>query len=322
MALVRCPTHKIPYNDENPRGCPACSREKQGAGRPSAIQELARVAQAARRPGATATVPPPAPPKPAARATRPSIQRPFAVTTPPKAPVPEEGTFDKLRSFAEQRSSMAAGAVAIAAIVLVWVLTSGPRFMEGLSPVPIDESDVRPLPLDPNGPVSVAFSALGNKPPIPNPESPRVARYTYGADLTVDVLNGLIYAITLRIPNRSWNGLYAGMDQRTAEGTLALLGPPQQSGSYDPQPSIVDGFMTFPTLDGRPRRTLRVEVRPPNGCFDVLVDIQPQAIGMLQDGENRQAVVGYQGDPFIWVVTQIRIVSRSMTGPYSTGPAC
>jgi len=186
----------------------------------------------------------------------------------------------------------------------------------------VDPSEVRPLPLDPNSPVSVAFSALGNKPPIPNPESSRVARYTYGADLTVDVLNGLIYAVTLRIPNRSWNGLYAGMDQRTAEGTLALLGPPRQSDVSDPQPSVIDGFITFPSLDARPRQTLRVEVRPPNGCFDVLVDIQPQAIGMLQEGDSRLAVVGRQGDPYMWVVTQIRVVSRSMTGPYSTGPAC
>ena len=38
MPLVRCPTHKIPYNDENPRGCPACAREKEGAAQVSVAQ--------------------------------------------------------------------------------------------------------------------------------------------------------------------------------------------------------------------------------------------------------------------------------------------
>jgi hypothetical protein len=59
MALVRCQIHDIPYNDENPRGCPACAREKQGEDLDAqAIQELARVSRGIRRPGAADTQPP------------------------------------------------------------------------------------------------------------------------------------------------------------------------------------------------------------------------------------------------------------------------
>jgi len=30
MALIRCPKHGVPFNDDNPRGCPACALEKEG----------------------------------------------------------------------------------------------------------------------------------------------------------------------------------------------------------------------------------------------------------------------------------------------------
>jgi hypothetical protein len=186
----------------------------------------------------------------------------------------------------------------------------------------MDESNIRPLAVNPNTPIQVVFTALGNKPPRPNPDSPRTARYSYGADLKVDAINGLVYAITLRIPNRSWRGLYAGMDQQKAEGTLARLGTPREEGSTDPPARVISDYVTYPSLEDRPKRTLRAEVRPPNGCFDVIVDLQPQAIGLLQDGEERFAVVARVGDAYRWVVTQIRVVSRSMTGPYAAGPSC
>src|SRR5262249_58433835 len=60
MALVRCPIHKIPYNDENPRGCPACALEKEGGGEAQVMQELARAVQGPRR--TTGTQIPPAEP--------------------------------------------------------------------------------------------------------------------------------------------------------------------------------------------------------------------------------------------------------------------
>ncbi len=325
MALVRCPTHKIPYNDENPRGCPACAREKDGASSTSAIQELARASQqSAKPPIAPAPAPKQPPARRSVRTSRQFVRRPTSpfVTTPPKAPVVEEGLLDKLRQLAEQRRLLAVGGASIAVLAIVFLLTSGPRFMEGQYPTVVDEAQVRPLPLQPNAPVTTMFSTLGTRLPKTNPSSPRLAQYSYGQDLKIDAVNSVIYSITLRIPNRSWRGLRAGMDQQTAEGSLALLGGPIEEGSSNPPSETVSGYVTYPSFDARPRRTLRAEVRPPNGCFDVLVDIQPRAIGILQDGENRYIVVAREGDAFVWVVTQIRAVSRRITGPYSAGPAC
>lgn len=322
MALVRCPKHKIPYNDENPRGCPACAREKDGASTASAIQELARASQQSKRPSAGTAVPKPTPARRTSRVTRSAFARPMPVTTQPKAPVPEESWFDRLQNLAEKRSLFTVTAASIVVVAIVLLLTSGPRFMAGLYPIPIADADVRPLPLNPNAPVTAAFSVLGNKPPRPNPDSRRLERYSYGADLAVDAINGIIYGITLRIPNRGWRGLHPGMDQRTAEGTLALLGSPIEEGTSNPPSRVIDGYVTYPSLEGRPKRTVRAEVRPPNGCFDVIVDIQPQAIGILQDSENRYAVVAREGESYNWVVTQVRVVSRRLTGPYSAGPAC
>lgn len=318
MALVRCPKHKIPYNEENPRGCPACAREKDEAGRSSAIQELARVSQQARRPSAApqkATAPP-------GRVTRPSSRQPFPITQPPKHPAVEQGRLEKLLDLGNRRRLVTTSIAAIALVALIVILTSRPRFMEGLYPVRVDESDVRPLPLNPNAPIQVAFAALGAKPAGSNPDSPRVTRYSYGSDLTIDAINGIIYAVTLRVPNRSWRGIHVGMDQQTAEGNLALLGNPIEAELSSPDPQLISGFVAYRSLDDRPRRTLLAEVRPPNGCFDVLVDVQPQAIGLLQNGDQRFAVVGREGGAVTWVVTRIRAVSRSISGPYAAGPGC
>jgi hypothetical protein len=216
--------------------------------------------------------------------------------------------------------AVAGGSVTVLAVVLL--MMSGPRFIEALSPVPVDDDAVRPLPLNPNVSVRVAFGTLGSKPPKPNPDAQRLTRYSYGADLAVDGINGVVYAITVRVPNRSWRGLRPGMDQRTAEGTLALLGTAEEAELTNPTSRVIGGFVVFPSLDSRPRRTLRTEIRPPNGCFDVLVDLRPQSIGLVQDGDQRYAAVARDGDPFIWVVTQVRIVSRSMSGPYAPPRAC
>jgi hypothetical protein len=112
------------------------------------------------------------------------------------------------------------------------------------------------------------------------------------------------------------------MSERTAEGTIALLGSPERVSSANPRSQVIDGYVTFTSLDTRPVRTLRAEVRPPNGCYDVLVDLRPRAIGVLKDGDVRYAVVGREGDAFDWVVTQIRAVSRSRRGPYAGATAC
>ena len=325
MALVRCPTHKIPYNDENPRGCPACAREKSGD-RKSIMEELARAQRPAGRPSAAA----PAATQAVASTTRigqrterPSVRHPLAVTTPPKQPTVVEGPLGRLRRKADQRRLLAGGGALIVILSAFLLLTSGPRYTAGVNPPTLPDADARPLPLNPNTPITLAFSALGTKPPKQNPDDSRLFRYTYGSDLIVDALGGQIYAITLRIPNRTWRGIRAGLDQRRAEGELALLGTPEQIAvSNPPAGPALAGYVVYGSLDTRPSRTLRAEVRPPNGCFDVLVDLQPQAIGTIQDGNERYVAVAHEGSSPVWVVTQVRIVSRSMRGPYSPDPVC
>ena len=66
MALVRCEKHSIPYNDSNPRGCPACAREEKGDDQATMMAELAR---ASRR--VEAIPEPPPPPEPVAEPPTP-----------------------------------------------------------------------------------------------------------------------------------------------------------------------------------------------------------------------------------------------------------
>jgi hypothetical protein len=80
--------------------------------------------------------------------------------------------------------------------------------------------------------------------------------------------------------------------------------------------------VVYSSLEGRPLRRLQAEVRPPNGCLDVMVDLQPQAIGTVRSGGERFVAVTREGGTPTWVVTQIRIVSRSRSGPYAGDPAC
>jgi len=332
MALVRCPTHKIPYNDANPRGCPACAREKEGAAPVSLAQELAKAQQqAAAKRQTTAAKPAPTPAakpaaKPTAKPTSPTVhpfgRQPVVKTPPPKPPDVERGLLDKAWHLATQRRYLAIAGAALVGLSLAWLVTSGPRFAAAPSPVLVPETEVMPLPVGPNVPVSVAFGTLGSKPAKPVPEAPRFQRFSFGADLTIDALNGIVYSLTLRIPNRSWNGLRAGLDQRTAEGTLALLGNPEEAQSVSPASQVRGGYVVYPSLETRPRRTLRAQVRPPNGCYDVLIDLQPQALGALIDAGERYAAVAREGDAPRWVLTQIRVFSRAMRGPYSDDPAC
>jgi len=146
-------------------------------------------------------------------------------------------------------------------------------------------------------------------------------RYTFGSDLVVDAAGSSIYAITLRIPNRSWRGLRVGMNRQRAEGELALLGVPQEvTTPSSTGGQVVGGYQVFGSLETRPKLTLLAEVRAPNGCFDVLVDLQPQAIGTIDDGNASYVAVAEDGGSFIWVVTEIRVNSRR--GSYGSGPAC
>ena len=233
-----------------------------------------------------------------------------------EAPIPEKRT-----SLLRERFRPIAFTTVILLVIIAY-FTVGPQFRPGMFPVAI-EGNTRPLPLNPNVSVTTAFGLLGSGEPKTNPDSPRLARYTYGTDLMVDASNGVIYAVTMRVPNRSWRGIRAGMPEQAARGALALLGvinEPEAVGVR--QPEEIRGYWVYPSLADRPRRTLRVRVRPPNGCFEVQVDLQPQAIGTLDAGENRYAVVGTESGALDWVVTQVRIVSNSLRGPYLGVPAC
>ncbi len=132
-----------------------------------------------------------------------------------------------------------------------------------------------------------------------------------------------MYAVTLQLPNRSWKGLRPGMSQQRAEGTLALLGTPERlDRGPTPAPEEMGNYLVYPSLDARPRRRLRTAVRPPNGCYDVLVELRPGALGLLRTTDQRYAVVGQSGGSLRWVVTQVQIVSRAMRGPLAGQPEC
>ncbi|MBI4420691.1 MAG: hypothetical protein HY560_07680 [Gemmatimonadetes bacterium] len=307
MALVRCPKHKIPYNDENPRGCPACAREKEGGDVSNVMQELARASQQGIRRPSGLVAPPPPPEAP--------------VTKRPRLPVAVATRFNQAIQLLKQRRNLSIAGAIIAVLLVVIALSGGSRFVSAPSPV-YYTGDVRPLPIMPNDPIAIVLSALGPQSSQPNPSSRTLERYSYGTDLYVDALNSAVYAITLAVPNRAWRGLRVGMTQTMAEGTLALLGVPREVETLAETADTISGFVVHRSLDARPRRTLRAEVRPPNGCFDVLVDLQPRAIGTLTRGSRKWAVVARIGGPIDWVVTRIRVVSRSVSGPYAGEPVC
>jgi hypothetical protein len=56
-------------------------------------------------------------------------------------------------------------------------------------------------------------------------------------------------------------------------------------------------------------------VRPPNGCFDAIVDIQPRAAGIVIQGEREFAAIGPPGAQPDWVATRVTVVNRQMAGP-------
>jgi hypothetical protein len=309
MAMVRCPKHKIPYNDDNPRGCPACAREKQG-GRASDVmvmQELARASQMIRRPSG-AQLPPE------------NVDTP--VTQRPRAPVPRFTAMMRALQFLRQKTflTVAGGLVALLGVILFAM--SGPRFSVYPSPA-MFTGVVRPIPASPNDPVPVLFSAIGPQTPQPNPQARELQRYSYGTDFIVEAQNGVIYAVTFAVTNRSWRGIRIGMDSLSAVGTLALLGTPSVDTPIVTRGDTIAGYIVYRSADQRPRRTLRAEVRPPNNCYDVEVDLQLRQIGTLRVRDRVFSVVGEVGGaPPDWVVTRVRAVSRAMPGPYGGEPVC
>ena len=324
MALVRCPVHKIPYNDENPRGCPACARENEGADQLGVMQELAKATRSSQ------AIPAPAPPldSPDKQALQPEKELAAGALwrqSLAQAPAPfvfesPEVTTDREPRFgwlAEGRRKLTVGWIVIAVLAIAVFLGARPQYIEAPHP-PVLVVEPRALTVEPFTPITNVFSLLGTQPPQAVTGAQQLARYAYGSGLTVDALNRRVYAITLEVGSRSWKGLRIGESERTIEGTLALLGTVEHTEASTRPPEEIGGYSVYPSLEERPRRTLLVEVRPPNGCYDVTVDLQPQATGILRSGDQRYAVVGDgAGAPLIWVATRIRITTRRVSGPYA-----
>ena len=315
MTLVRCPTHRIPYNDENPRGCPACAREREGGGEAVIMQELARATRKSEQAAPEAKTPQP-------NASAPTTPPPPPVTTQPKRPPVRGSRLEELLWQAGRPRTILGGVVVIVLLIVVMAVLSGPQFVADPYPVPYGGSPL-PLPIEPNTPISTVFAVLGTRTPTSHPEAPSLARYSYGTDLVIDALNGQVYAVTFSVPNRSWQGLRVGVSPQNAEGALALLGAPEDRGiTGGSSLQQKGGYAVYPSREEVPIRTLVAAVRPPNGCFDVYVELAPRILGALIEGDNRYAVIGPENEPGEWVVTRIRIVSRAVAGPYDPEVAC
>jgi hypothetical protein len=318
VAIERCPTHDIPYNPDNPRGCPACAREREGdADQADLMRQLARSTRATTRPD----LPPEEVPSPSAG--RPTAGG-WPITTPPRKPETEPTTIDRLLLLAQRRKLLTAGTAATVFLVVMLLVATGPEFLPQPTPPPLeDPSALRPLALGVNVPVTNAFSVLGAQPPRAVADQPGVQRHAYGARLTVDAINGVVYALRIHVASVQWRGLHVSMPEDNARGALSLLGGIEQlelpSGG---PPNDIDGYAAYRSVDDVPRRVIGVAVRPPNGCFDVQVTIQPQLEGILADGPRRYAVIGRAGTEPVWVVTAIAVVSRAMRGPGTPAPSC
>jgi hypothetical protein len=294
VAIVRCPVHKIPYNDANPRGCPACAREGARDESADVIRELA---------GANIPV--------------------VEVIAPRSPTAPEAPSWlDRALALARARRFHTLGIAAIAVLIGILAVVSGPRYVDAPNPAPADGA-VRPLLIEPNAAISAVFTALGTPRPEPVPDEPQLARYRYGAGLVIDAYNQHVHRIAFSLPNRSWKGIGVGVPERTVRGALALLGAAREASRPQPQPpESVSGFAVYSSLDARPRRALLVEVRAPNGCFDVQVVLRPQVVGALLKGSNRYAVIGERDAVPQWVSTEVRITSRVEIGPDGAVAGC
>lgn len=291
MALVRCEFHGLLYNTDNPRGCPACDQDKKGRrGEAAMMKELARASR---------------------KTDRPSEARSKGT----KAVSLDRSSWS---GRPDRRRLLILGIVLAGGLTAALFSLSKPRYIEQQHPNR-GNGIVRPLALTPGQPVSVLFSMLGTQPPRTHPTDPAVERYSYGTALYVDAINSTVYSIDIGVANRSWRGLSVGLGETEVEGKLALLSEPIRTAARGTStPVVVSGYLTFPSVDDRPTFSLIAEVRPPNGCFDVTVDMQPMSQGVLVRSGRRLAVVGEEGDPLNWVVTNIRVADRHRQGPLNT----
>ena len=151
---------------------------------------------------------------------------------------------------------------------------------------------------------------------------PALARYRYGSAF-VDALNRTVYAVTLTSPARTWKGIRPGVAEDVVRSMLSLLGTPEEPRAPARRaPVQIGGYQVYTTPEDRPRRTLVTPVRPPNGCYDVVVELVPRIIGRLATDEAGVVVVARRGAPMTWAVDLIRVVSRALPGPYAGDPVC
>jgi hypothetical protein len=318
MAVVRCPVHNVPYNDENPRGCPACWQDRVGSDPASLMKELARASKEIPR---VEILPPPTDDE------LPPFERlrtgawPAPVTQPPRLPTPEPTRTERLLQ-ALRTHAVAVVSVTLLAIVaaLMWYV-SRPTFTPALQP-PEPTAEPRPFPVVPNTPILGVFALLGTQVPAVHPDDPSLARYDFGQGALVDVFNGVVYAVTLTSPERAWEGNRPGVDQTRAQGGLALLGPVTEDTPPGAAPFPFGGYLAYRGLADLPRRRLTAEVRPPNGCYDVQLVIAPRIIGTATRGDETFLAVSLRGGTPSWVVHEVRVVSRAIPGPYAGPPVC
>ncbi|HEX9729459.1 MAG TPA: hypothetical protein VGA37_13210 [Gemmatimonadales bacterium] len=318
MALVRCEKHNIPYNDANPRGCPACWQEtSDDRGGVEMMRQLARASRGLPEvevlPRETA---PETAPGGLARASWPP-----PVTTPPRLPTRPLTRFERTWNWiVAHRSAVGSGIVLTVVLSLIYVITR-PTFEEGYDP-PFLADDARPFPVQLNIPIDAVFAIFGTAPPELNPDSPALARYRFGPGTFVDAYNGAVYAVTLTTIERSWRGNRVGLSEPLVEGRLALLGAIERPRSAASAPFPVGDHLVYARRNDRPVRTLVTRVRPPNGCFDVFVDLAPRAIGQVTRGEEAFVAVARRGGTMEWVSVQVRAVTRAIPGPYAGPPEC
>jgi hypothetical protein len=314
MAVVRCPRHGIPYNEDNPRGCPACAQERQGEADDARLMlELARASRGGPE-GTTVEVLPPEPDP----EEEVGVYREWPpVTAPPRAPVAAPGRLERFARLV--RENWMAGLAVVLAVGGAWLLWAAtrPTFEERFIP-PLAAGDPRPFPVEPAMPMAGVFALLGTRNPEAHRDQPTLARYDFGDGAAVDALNGVAYAITLDGPGRTWHGHRVGSNERTARGALALEGLAREEPPGASAPFPFAGFITYRSLEAVPRRVFVAEVRPPNGCYDVLVEVRPQVIGTAARGDDRFVAVARRGNPVSWVTHRVRVVNRAAEGPYGT----
>ena len=105
------------------------------------------------------------------------------------------------------------------------------------------------------------------------------------------------------------------MSEQGARGALALIAEVPQNTDVPTEHEVRSGYAVYPSTDSRPRRFYKVEARPPNGCYDVTLELRPKQIGLLIDGSERYSVVGEADDQPQYVVTRITVTDRSRRGP-------